>query len=52
MKVIHANLAALRREPRGIAFVEFAETRDAEDALAGLDRKYIEGREVSCEDAA
>jgi len=37
---------APRREPRGIAFIEFAETRDAEDALHGLDRKYLEGREV------
>jgi len=47
---LHAHLCRDCREPRGIAFIEFAETRDAEDALAGLDRKYVEGREVSLQE--
>lgn len=34
------------REPRGIAFVEYTNARDAEDAKHALDRKEILGREV------
>lgn len=35
-------------EMRGIGFVEFADERSAEDAQRGLDRMFLEGREVSC----
>lgn len=35
------------REPRGIGFIEYSDPRDAEDAKFGLDRRMIEGREVS-----
>lgn len=31
---------------RGIAFVEFTNSRDAEDALHGLDRFYMGGKEI------
>ncbi|EIE21181.1 RNA-binding domain-containing protein [Coccomyxa subellipsoidea C-169] len=34
-------------EPRGIGFLEFTDPRDAEDAIYGLDRKVIQGKEVS-----
>jgi len=37
------------RELRGLGFVEFADPRDAEDAQRGLDRMFLEGREV-CDD--
>lgn len=33
-------------EMRGIGFVEFADERTAEDAQRGLDRMFLEGREV------
>ncbi len=35
------------REPRGIGFIEYTDARDAEDAIYGLDRKVIQGKEVS-----
>lgn len=34
------------REPRGIGFLEYTNPRDAEDAIYGLDRKIIDGKEV------
>eukprot|EP00884_Botryococcus_braunii_P020718 jgi/Botrbrau1/732/Bobra.160_2s0055.1 len=34
-------------EPRGIGFIEYSDPRDAEDAKFGLDRRMIEGREIS-----
>lgn len=37
----------MTRLPRGIAFLEFTEPKDAEDAIYGLDRKVFDGREVS-----
>jgi len=33
-------------EPRGIAFIEYLDARDCEDAKYGLDRQVINGREV------
>jgi hypothetical protein len=36
-------------EPRGIGFLEYANPRDAEDAMFGLDRKVLDGKEVSRE---
>ena len=37
------------REPRGFAFVEFLDDRDARDAMEGMDRREIDGREVITE---
>lgn len=36
----------MTRLPRGIAFIEFTDPKDAEDAIYGLDRKLFDGREV------
>ncbi|EFJ50216.1 hypothetical protein VOLCADRAFT_120666 [Volvox carteri f. nagariensis] len=35
------------QRPRGFGFVEFKDTRDAEDAMYSLDRSTINGREIS-----
>jgi len=35
------------REPRGFAFIEFLDERDARDAMEGMDKREIEGREVN-----
>lgn len=35
------------REARGLAFVEFSDPKDAEEAKYSLDRSTIGGREVS-----
>lgn len=35
------------RRPRGFGFVEFLDDRDAEDAMHGLDRSMLGGREIS-----
>nr|XP_021322724.1 serine/arginine-rich splicing factor 10-like isoform X3 [Danio rerio] len=34
------------RRPRGFAYVQFEDVRDAEDALHNLDRKWICGRQI------
>ncbi len=33
-------------KPRGIAFIEYTTSRDADDAVRGLDRTLISGREI------
>lgn len=35
------------RQPRGLGFIEFYDERDAEEALRGMDRMDLGGREVS-----
>eukprot|EP00879_Flechtneria_rotunda_P001506 GHRR01001663.1.p1 GENE.GHRR01001663.1~~GHRR01001663.1.p1 ORF type:complete len:251 (+),score=44.78 GHRR01001663.1:93-845(+) len=35
-------------EPRGLGFVEFFDERDASDAVRGLDRMMLGGREIQC----
>lgn len=35
------------RKPKGFGFIEFRDTRDAEDALYALDRTTYGGREIS-----
>jgi hypothetical protein len=43
------------REARGLGFLEFADERDAADAVRGLDRMVLGGREVRvmlCDTAA
>lgn len=35
------------REARGLGFLEFVDERDAADAVRGLDRMVLGGREVS-----
>ena len=48
--VLHVNklnvASVCCREPRGIGFLEYTNPRDAEDAIYGLDRKIIDGKEV------
>uniref|UniRef100_A0A061RGN7 FUS-interacting serine-arginine-rich protein 1 n=1 Tax=Tetraselmis sp. GSL018 TaxID=582737 RepID=A0A061RGN7_9CHLO len=43
---VYLPLDYYTKEPRGIGFVEFVDTRDAEDARRGFDRRVIDGREV------
>lgn len=43
---LKSSLLSLCREPRGIGFLEYTDPRDAEDAILGLDRKVIQGKEV------
>lgn len=35
------------RQPRGLGFIEFYDERDAEEAVRGMDRMDLGGREVS-----
>jgi hypothetical protein len=42
-----ALYCVLHRQPRGLGFIEFYDERDAEEALRGMDRMDLGGREVS-----
>ena len=46
-RLSNSFIAFCIREPKGFAFIEFSDNRDAEDAQHGLDRKLIDGREVT-----
>lgn len=43
----HHVLHVMRREARGLGFVEFFYERDARDALSGMDGMDLAGRRVS-----
>lgn len=43
-----SQIEQVRREPRGIGFLEYTNPKDAEDAIYGLDRKVFAGKEVGC----
>ena len=43
---VYVPLDFYTRRPRGFAYVQFEDVRDAEDALHNLDRKWICGRQT------
>ena len=43
---VHVPLDFYTRRPRGFAYVQFEDVRDAEDALHNLDRKWICGPQI------
>uniref|UniRef100_A0A8C0QQI1 Serine/arginine-rich splicing factor 10 n=1 Tax=Canis lupus familiaris TaxID=9615 RepID=A0A8C0QQI1_CANLF len=43
---VYVPLDFYTRHPRGFAYVQFEDVRDAEDALHNLDRKWICGRQI------
>ncbi|XP_055430113.1 serine/arginine-rich splicing factor 10 isoform X8 [Bubalus kerabau] len=43
---VYVPLDFYTRRPRGFAYVQFEDVRDAEDALHNLDRKWICGRQI------
>ncbi|XP_014670081.1 PREDICTED: serine/arginine-rich splicing factor 10-like [Priapulus caudatus] len=49
IKDVYVPLDYHTRRPRGIAYVQFDDIRDAEDALYGLDRSRFYGRELEVE---
>uniref|UniRef100_A0A8C6AQV3 Serine and arginine rich splicing factor 10 n=1 Tax=Monodon monoceros TaxID=40151 RepID=A0A8C6AQV3_MONMO len=45
---VYVPLDSYTRRPRGFAYVQFEDVRDAEDVLHNLDRKWICGRQRMC----
>ncbi|XP_029475759.1 serine/arginine-rich splicing factor 10 isoform X2 [Rhinatrema bivittatum] len=43
---VYVPLDFYTRRPRGFAYVQFEDVRDAEDALHNLDKKWICGRQI------
>nr|XP_002126373.2 serine/arginine-rich splicing factor 12 isoform X1 [Ciona intestinalis] len=49
---VYIPLDYYNRRPRGFAYIQFEDTRDAEDALYAMDRKWICGRYIEVQFAA
>ncbi|XP_039269030.1 uncharacterized protein LOC120344019 isoform X2 [Styela clava] len=49
---VYVPLDYYTREPRGFAYIQFEDVRDAEDALYGMDRKWVGGRSIEVQFAA
>ncbi|XP_056597132.1 serine/arginine-rich splicing factor 10-like isoform X4 [Triplophysa dalaica] len=43
---VYVPLDFYSRRPRGFAYIQFEDVRDAEDALHNLDRKWVCGRQI------
>ncbi|XP_078279471.1 serine and arginine rich splicing factor 10b isoform X3 [Rhinoraja longicauda] len=43
---VYVPLDFYTRRPRGFAYIQFEDVRDAEDALHNLDRKWVCGRQI------
>ncbi|XP_057684576.1 serine/arginine-rich splicing factor 10-like [Corythoichthys intestinalis] len=43
---VYIPLDFYTRQPRGFAYIQFEDVRDAEDALHSLDRKFVCGRQI------
>ncbi|XP_060937019.1 serine/arginine-rich splicing factor 10 [Limanda limanda] len=43
---VYLPLDFYTRRPRGFAYIQFEDVRDAEDALHNLDRKWVSGRQI------
>ncbi|XP_060948198.1 serine/arginine-rich splicing factor 10-like isoform X2 [Limanda limanda] len=43
---VYIPLDFYTRRPRGFAYIQFEDVRDAEDALHSLDRKWVGGRQI------